>query len=137
MYISFCRYSGPYEYDNRLPTKASTIIAVGSALSNSTGLQGASSDDEIWGVALQARASIADQAPIMIMLLTSDRTKFYGEASAGTFVLGTDFPGFCDLASATKLGADTNTNHDWQNLFLLSTTQGVGKFTHNAINNRL
>lgn len=137
MYVSFCRYSGPYEYDDRLPTKASTVLAIGDALSNSTGLQPASTDEEIWGIALNNRVSVANQTPILIMLLVSDRAKFYGEAESGTFVLATDFPGFCDLASADGLAADVNTNHDFQNLFLLSTTQAVGRFTHNATSNRL
>lgn len=138
MYVSFCRYSGPYEYDDRLPTKASTALAIGDALKNDTGLAPATSDSEIWGIALQAKASsVSAQTPILIMLLVSDRAKIYGEAEAGTFVLATDYPGFCDLNSADGLAADTDSAHDWQNLFLLTTTQGVGRFTHNATSNRL
>ena len=136
MYVSFCRYSGPYELDNRLPTKTSTAIDAGDALENDTGLAPAETDDEIWGIALVDRASAANQTAIQIMLIL-DRAKFYGAAESGTFVLTTDYPGFCDFNSADGLLADTNTAHDWQNLFLLSSTEGIGKFTHIAQHNRL
>lgn len=136
MYVSFSRYSGPYELDNRLPTKASTALEAGEALRNNTGLAPATSDSEIWAIALQDRASVANQTAIQVMLIL-DRAKFYGEAEAGTFVLATDYPGFCDFNSADGLAADTDTNHDWQNAFLLSSTTGVGKFTHLSQHNRL
>ncbi len=132
MYVSFCRYSGPYEYDDRLPTKTSTALNVGDALANDTGLAPAATDNEIWGIALQAKSSaVATQASILIMVCL-DRAKFYGEAESGTFVLATDFPGACDLNSADGLAADAATNKDFQNLFLLSSSQAVGKFTHLA-----
>lgn len=131
MPVSFCRVSGPYEYDDRAPTKASTVIAVGDALEQDTGLAPAESDDEIHGIALEGRASIADQAPILIMLIL-DRAKFFGLAETGTFVSTTDGNSYVDLNSADGLAADTNTNHDWYVNYVLSTTAAIGQFTHLA-----
>ena len=134
MYVSFSRISGPYELDDRRPSKASTVIEVGDALEDDTGLAPAESDDEIFGIALQARASAANQTGFQYLIIL-DRAKFYGEAEAGTFVNTTDT--FCDLNSADGLAADTNTNHDWEIAYVLSTSQSVGYFTHLANQNRL
>lgn len=134
MYVSFSRISGPYELDDRRPSKASTVIEVGDALEDDTGLAPAESDDEIFGIALQARASAANQTAFQYLVIL-DRAKFYGEAESGTFVAITDT--FCDLASADGLAGDTNSNHDWEICYVLSTTQSVGYFTHLANQNRL
>ena len=134
MYVSFSRISGPYELDNRRPSKASTVIEVGDALEDDTGLAPAESDDEIFGICLEARASVANQTGFQYLVIL-DRAKFYGLAEAGTFVNTTDT--FCDFNSADGLAADTNSNHDWQVCYVLSTTESVGKFTHISTSNRL
>lgn len=131
MYVSFSRYSGPYELDNRLPTKASTVLEVGDVLKDDTGLAPATSDSELLGLCLQARASVANQDSIMIMLIL-DRAKFYGAAESGTFDREDDGGLGRDLASADGIAADVNTNKDFLVSFVLSTTQAVGKFTHLA-----
>lgn len=132
MYISFCRYSGPYELDDRAPTKASTALAVGDALIEDTGLSVAVSDGEIQGIALQAKAvGVTAQTPIMVLQILP-RAKFYGAAESGTFVTATDGNTFVDLASADGLAADTSTNDDWLVKFVLSSSEAVGQFTHLA-----
>lgn len=131
MYISFSRISGPYELDDRMPTKASTVLAVGDALKEDTGLGPATSDAEIVALALQDRVSVANQTPIQTLIIL-DRAKFYGVAEAGTFVSTSDANIACDLNSADGLAADTSSNKDWIVMYVLSTTQAVGKFTHLA-----
>lgn len=131
MYVSFSRYSGPYELDDTMPTKSSQVIAAGDALTDSTGLAPAATDNEIHGIALQARVSVANQTPIQIMIIL-DRTKFYGEAESGTFVHASDVNVPVDLASADGLAADVSTNDDWLVRKVLSTTQAIGQFTHVA-----
>lgn len=132
MYVSFSRFSGPYELDDVKPTKASTALEVGDALEEDTGLAPAESDDEIHGIALQAKASSVSAQTSIQTLVILPRAKFYGEAEAGTFVRATDGNTAVDLNSADGLAADTTTNKDWLVLAVLSTTQAIGQFTHLA-----
>lgn len=131
MNISFSRFSGPYELDSTRPTKASTVIAIGDALADSIGLTPAATNNEIHGLALQDRASVANQTAILTLIILP-RAKFFGLAEVGTFVHATDVNTAVDLNSADGLAANTTTNKDWLVRKVLSTTQAIGQFTHLA-----
>lgn len=130
--ITFCRISGPYEYNDVFPTKASTAIDVGDALKENTGLAPATTDTEIVALALQAKASSVSAQTSILTMIILDRAKFYGVAEAGTFVRETDGAKAVDLNSADGLDADATTNKDWLVYQVLTTTEAIGKFTHLA-----
>lgn len=130
--VSFARISGPYEYDDRLPTKASTAIAVGDVLDcPSTGLQGADAGDSVVALALQAKAvGDATQDSILTLLLFGERQKFYGIAEAGAFDREDDGGQTRDLNSPDGIAANTSSQNDWLVLYVLDADEAVGRFVN-------
>lgn len=130
MPVSFSRFSGPYEYDDRQLTKASTAIAVGNALRENTGLAPAISGSEIFGIAMQAKASsVSAQTPILIMWAYPNRTRFYGARGSGT-LSAADVNTRVDLSSEAALACDVTTNKDFLLTVRLSADEAVGMFSN-------
>ena len=128
MYVSFSRWSGPYDYDKLLPTKASAAIDIGDALKDDTGLAGLTTGVQAVAIALQAKlVGDATQNSILTMLLNNGRTKLYGSAETGTLVKATDAGHRVDISSPDGLAADVTTKGDFFVNQVLSTLTGVGK----------
>lgn len=112
MPVSFSKWSGPYELDDRWITTASAAIDVGDALENNTELQTAESGDKIAAVALEAKASSdATTDPIQYMVVYPGRTKFFATRESGTLAQA-DEKTKVDLASPDGINADVTTNGD-------------------------
>lgn len=112
MPVSFSKWSGAYELDDRWNTTASATIDVGDALENDTTLATAESGDKICAVALEAKASSDNTTdPIQYMIVYPGKTKFFATREAGTLTAA-DERKRCDLNSPDGLAVDTTTNGD-------------------------
>lgn len=130
MPVSFSKFSGPYDLDDRQLTKASTLITAGNALKEDTGLAPATSGTEVFGIALATKAAaVAAQTPILIMWAYPNRTRFYGARGSGTLAAA-DVNTRVDFSSAAALACDVTTNKDFLLMVRLSADEAVGIFSN-------
>ena len=126
----FVYASGPWELDRTGATVASTAIAVLDALEQDSGqLSPAATNEEIVGVALEAKASgDATTNPVQILFATFGRTKFRAPREAGTLAAADRYLRV-DLNSADGLDADTTTNGDFAVYARIDADTALGCFT--------
>jgi hypothetical protein len=132
-YPGFIQKSGPYELGTSSPTVASTLIDAADALEEDSGqLSPAASAEFIVGVALQTKlAANATTDAIQVLYCYSQRTKFWANAEAGTFVAA-DIHTSVDLNSADGVAANTTTNGDFYVVGFTLANTGFGVFAKPA-----